>query len=41
MLSGEANIVKLVDTFENNTAYYFFMEYCETDLSKLIKEKGR
>jgi serine/threonine protein kinase len=40
-LSGCAHIVKLLDTIENNKAYYFLMEYCETDLSKVIKEHGR
>jgi serine/threonine protein kinase len=40
-LSGQPHIVKLVDTIENNKAFYFVMEYCELDLSKIIRDKGK
>jgi serine/threonine protein kinase len=39
-LSGCAHIVRLIETIENARAYYFLMEYCESDLGKIIKEQG-
>ena len=39
-LSGCDNIVRLVHFTQNSEAYYYIMEYCETDLSKLLKTKG-
>lgn len=39
-LSGCSNVVSLIETIENSKAYYLIMEYCESDLSKVIKENG-
>ena len=39
-LSGCANIVRLEHFTQNSKAYYYIMEYCETDLSKMLKSKG-
>ena len=34
------HVVKLYDVKEEKDGYYLFMEMCDKDLGKLIKEKG-